>query len=107
MICSPCELDQRRGTGRQLLYRHFTKPKDYVFPIQTGSPPDSKWGSYWITSDQIAELYAQEPCKNLLAHILSVFFKSVGWFETLFDLYREIEDRTGKCSAIFARPALD
>ena len=79
----------------ELFFHHFTKPKNYLFPVHetpSRTPKKTTWLPKLITWDRIDALYAQEPWEALRQHPTPISFEITGWFQSLVELYQDFED---------------
>ena len=80
----------------ELLFRHFSKPRNFLFPSGPGPrrvPRNGLWSPNLITMDQIDSLYDQTPWDVLDVSIPPISFPLSGWYAEMALRYQELENR--------------
>ena len=82
-----------RTLDLDLLFRHFSKPKNFLFPLapRGRASRSGEWASGLITVRNTERLYDQAPWDILNVPVIPLSFPMSGWYAEMDQMYHSLE----------------
>ncbi|ETP27644.1 hypothetical protein F442_23080 [Phytophthora nicotianae P10297] len=74
-----------------LLFHHYTKPKEWLIPLRDPVPPLGDWRDDLVDESNVRSLVESAPWEILAAPLDPLTFKSRGWFRHMKRFYTSYE----------------